>query len=135
MTLKNAREVWAAARTPLLTSLAAGGILLAVPVALGNTYGFNDTEIQEDSPAWSCVDDGNRICGPNNPEGQPAGCYDEGGVLVAHWPCHVVRLDPKNHPDAWDVEADPGSPDYDEGQTYDDPMMIDLGVDNRWTLV
>lgn len=45
---------------------------------------------QEDDPGWSCVDDGNRICGPNNPQGAPAACYDEGGVIVAMWPCHVV---------------------------------------------
>jgi len=46
--------------------------------------------ISEDSPAWSCVDDGNRVCGPNNAQHAPAGCYDDGGVLVAAWPCHVV---------------------------------------------
>lgn len=44
----------------------------------------------EDEPGFSCVDDGNRICGPGNSEGKPAGCYDTGGVLVAPWPCHVV---------------------------------------------
>lgn len=44
----------------------------------------------EDSPSWSCVDDGNRICGPGNANGAPAGCYDDGGVLVAPWPCYVV---------------------------------------------
>lgn len=48
------------------------------------------TPIQEDQIGWSCVDDGNRICGPNNAEGKPAGCYDDGGVLVAAWPCYVV---------------------------------------------
>ncbi|AYP70047.1 hypothetical protein I5G62_gp61 [Mycobacterium phage CRB2] len=42
---------------------------------------------EEDEPGWSCVDDGNRVCGPNNPEGKPAGCYDLGGVLIAPWPC------------------------------------------------
>ena len=41
----------------------------------------------EDDDDWSCVDDGNRVCGPNNPEGQPAGCYDIGGVMIASWPC------------------------------------------------
>lgn len=40
----------------------------------------------EDEPGWSCVDDGNRICGPGNPEGKPAGQYDEGGVLIHGWP-------------------------------------------------
>lgn len=45
--------------------------------------------ITEDDPGWSCVDDGNRICGPNNANGVAAGCYDDGGVLVAVWPCHI----------------------------------------------
>lgn len=40
---------------------------------------------QEDDPGWSCVDDGNRICGPGNANGVPAGRYDEGGVLVETW--------------------------------------------------
>lgn len=44
--------------------------------------------IQEDSPGWSCVDDGNHICGVGNTNGVPAGCYDEGGVRVAVLPCH-----------------------------------------------
>lgn len=41
---------------------------------------------EEDSPSWSCVDDGNKICGPDNSEGKPPGLYDEGGVLIAPWP-------------------------------------------------
>lgn len=40
----------------------------------------------EDEPGFSCVDDGNRVCGPGNGQA-PAGCYDDGGVLVAVWPC------------------------------------------------
>lgn len=39
----------------------------------------------EDQPGWSCVDDGNRICGPGNSQGAPAGLYDAGGVLVLTW--------------------------------------------------
>jgi len=35
----------------------------------------------------SCVDDGDRVCGPGNAEHIPAGCYDDGGVFVAPWPC------------------------------------------------
>ena len=46
---------------------------------------------QEDEPGWSCVDDGNRVCGPANSNGVPAGCYDGGGVLVAPWPCTPWR--------------------------------------------
>lgn len=54
---------------------------------------------QEDQPGWSCVDDGNRVCGPGNANGVPAGCYDDGGVMVVPWPCHVV-------PDADGVHRD-----------------------------
>lgn len=46
---------------------------------------------QEDQPGWSCVDDGNRVCGPGNDEGKPAGCYDDGGVLFAVWPCEAWK--------------------------------------------
>jgi hypothetical protein len=42
--------------------------------------------VEEDESGWSCVDDGNRVCGPNNAQGVPAGRYDEGGVLVDPWP-------------------------------------------------
>lgn len=45
----------------------------------------------EDETGWSCVDDGNRVCGPENDEGKPAGCYDTAGVLVAAWPCEAVE--------------------------------------------
>jgi len=82
---------------------AASGVFvgLAVGMPLGAAISHADTPhlgsgaapgpaIEEDSPAWSCVDDGNRICGPGNAQGAPAGCYDDGGVLVAPWPCHVV---------------------------------------------
>jgi len=39
--------------------------------------------IMEDSPDWDCTTMGNRICGPNNAQGAPAGIYDQGGVLIA----------------------------------------------------
>ena len=42
--------------------------------------------ISEDESGWSCVGMGNRICGPGNSNGVPAGRYDEGGVLVDVWP-------------------------------------------------
>ena len=48
----------------------------------------------EDEPGWSCVDDGNRVCGPGNPEHKPAACYDDGGVIVALWPCSPWTPDP-----------------------------------------
>lgn len=58
----------------------------------------------EDQPGWSCVDDGNRVCGPHNAQGAPAGCYDEGGVLVAAWPCYVV-VNPDGSSDVYTPEA------------------------------
>ena len=45
-----------------------------------------DGVVSEDESGWSCVDDGNRVCGPGNAQGVPAGRYDEGGVLVDPWP-------------------------------------------------
>lgn len=47
-------------------------------------------DVTESDTEWSCVDDGNRTCGPQNAEGKPAACYDEGGVIVALWPCKSV---------------------------------------------
>ncbi len=46
--------------------------------------------VTEDSPAWDCIFDGNRICSPTNAHGAAPGCYNDRGALVAPWPCHVV---------------------------------------------
>lgn len=62
----------------------------------------------EDEPGWSCVDNGNHICGPGNANGAPAGCYDTGGVMVAPWPCHVVV----NQAGEGDVYAGTAATDY-----------------------
>lgn len=54
----------------------------------------------EDEQGWSCVDDGNHVCGPDNAEGKPAACYDDGGVIVALWPCTAWQpSDGYRHPD------------------------------------
>lgn len=42
----------------------------------------------DDDPA--CVDDPPHVCAPGNPEGKPAACYDQGGVIVELWPCEPV---------------------------------------------
>lgn len=60
-------------------TLSAGGVAHAAPAG----------QTQEDDPGWDCRVDGNRICGPANSNAVAAGCYDEGGVLVAAWPCSV----------------------------------------------
>lgn len=46
----------------------------------------------EDDPGWSCVDAGNHVCGPRSDDyGHIPGCYDDGGVLVALWPCEAWK--------------------------------------------
>jgi hypothetical protein len=60
----------------------AGVLAAAISVTAGlaaSTY--------DDGYTPSCVDDGDRVCGPGNAEHVPAGCYDDGGVFVAPWPC------------------------------------------------
>ena len=56
-------------------------VLFAAVIALSQ-----HSPLFEDEPGWSCVDDGNHICGPGNSNGVPAGRYDDGGVLVNAWP-------------------------------------------------
>lgn len=68
---------------------------------------------EEDEPGWSCVDDGNRVCGPGNAEGKPAACYDDGGVIVAYWPCNPWT------PDMGWRHAD-GTTTYPNGDVMDD---------------
>ena len=69
----------------LLSMLA--GMLLLTPNLVEPVIGkVVAVAAEEDQPGWSCVDDGNKVCGPGNPEGVPAGRYDEGGVLIDPWP-------------------------------------------------
>jgi hypothetical protein len=55
-----------------------------------NAFGVNCTtgSSWHDGPA--CVDDPPHVCEPGNPEGKPAACYDQGGVIVELWPCEPV---------------------------------------------
>lgn len=78
--------------------------------------------ITEDDPRWSCVDDGNKVCGPGNSNGVPAGCYDDGGVLVAEWPCKAWSpADGYLHPNGTrtfvSVDSDPDEYIYQAGHT------------------
>jgi hypothetical protein len=89
-------------------SLATLLVAVGVPLIVANTPAAS--AVDEDDLGWSCVDDGNRICGPGNPEGRPAGCYDDGGVLVAAWPCSVV-IDPQTgDSDVYGPDDRPGHP-------------------------
>jgi hypothetical protein len=40
---------------------------------------------------------GNRICGPNNSNGVPAGIYDQGGVLIEKWDAWLANLNKIDH--------------------------------------
>lgn len=62
-----------------------------------------------------CVMDGARLCAPGNDRGVPAGCYDEGGVLVALWPCEG------NQKARWGVGLSKYShDDQDDERNYED---------------
>lgn len=65
-------------------------LALAISATLTPAAAHAET-VYEDDPGWSCVDDGNRVCGPGNSEGKPAGCYDNGGVQFAAWPCEAWK--------------------------------------------
>jgi len=70
----------------LTIALALSPLSLSPALALAH----HNTVITEDDERWDCVTMGDRICGPSNSNGVPAGCYDDGGVLVSPWPCRVV---------------------------------------------
>lgn len=61
-------------------------------------------QIQEDDPGWDCTTMGDHSCGPTNAQGVQAGCYDDGGVLVAAWPCFVV-VGPDGDADVYTPDA------------------------------
>lgn len=65
------------------------GASLAIGFATMHTA--SATPAVEGGHSASCVDDGNRICQPGNTEGKPAACYDDGGVIVAEWPCNAWK--------------------------------------------
>jgi len=86
-------------------------IVLATSFLYSGAAGLRGTASaapQEDDPGWSCVTDGNRICGPGNPDGVPPGCYDDGGMLVAPWPC-VVIVNPDGTSDVYVGEEHRGT--------------------------
>lgn len=60
----------------------------------------------EDSPGWSCIETQTRVCGPASDDyGHTPGCYDDGGVLVALWPCYVVVDPTTGEADVYTPEA------------------------------
>jgi uncharacterized cupin superfamily protein len=67
-------------------ALGAGLALGFTTAPHGDAHADDTTVIFEGDPRWSCVDDGNKVCGPGDPQGVPAGRYDEGGVLIDPWP-------------------------------------------------
>ena len=86
------------------TAAAAMFIVSATFVGMGasNAYptpSVDDTPIvnvMEDNPNWDCVTMGNRVCGPDNVDDVPAGCYNDNEEMVAPWPCFVMTDDDGN---------------------------------------
>jgi hypothetical protein len=72
--------------TPLAVLAAKASIGAALALGFTAAPHAHATTVMEDDPSWSCVDDGNKVCGPGNANGVPAGRYDEGGVLIDPWP-------------------------------------------------
>jgi hypothetical protein len=66
--------------------LVIASIAVAFAAIAGITAPVASAAPMEDEPGFSCVDDGNKICGPGNEQGVPAGRYDVDGVLVDPWP-------------------------------------------------
>jgi hypothetical protein len=66
-------------------------IAMVCTVMAAGVTGIEHQSIQEDDPGWSCVDMGDHACGPGNSNNVPPGCYDEGGVMYAMWPCDGWR--------------------------------------------
>lgn len=65
------------------------GVVVALAVAL-SVQVYSAGHLPEDSDSFDCRSDGNRICGPGNSQGVPAGCYSDAGALVSAWPCRIV---------------------------------------------
>lgn len=60
----------------------ARGLVTAVDHScVGGGY-YGGSSVEEDSSGWSCAVNGNRVCGPGNPEGAPAGCYVDDSLVV-----------------------------------------------------
>jgi hypothetical protein len=74
-------------RTALIAGLLIG-LTVGVPAVTASATPAGQT--QEDDPGWDCRTMGDRSCGPTNAQGVQAGCYSDGGALVAAWPCYVV---------------------------------------------
>jgi hypothetical protein len=75
------------------------------------------------SPSHYCVDD-DHMCKPGNSEGKPAACYDDGGVIVAEWPCYAVirpdgSFDILEGIDPLTLEAEPDLPIHPTGYRTD----------------
>lgn len=91
----------------------------APAAAITPTVTFSPREapqaVTEDSPLWDCTMMGNHICGPGNSNGVPAGCYDQGGVMVKPW----SRYDDPRMDDLW-------ANDYPADETGHRPICSDI---------
>lgn len=99
----------------IMITITATRIVFAAGVFVGAAFGIAagpliapadaSPTVQEDDPGWSCVDSANHVCGPLSDDwGHAPGCYDDGGVMVAAWPCSVV-VNPDGSSDVYTPDA------------------------------
>ena len=75
--------------TYLCVGLACAGIVQAGAVLADAVPIATESTLQEDDPGWDCRG-GNRVCGPASDDyGHAPGCYNDRGLLVEPWPCHI----------------------------------------------
>lgn len=67
--------------------LIGGALGFGLLAAMFGFAGPDVSVVEEDSSSWSCVEMGNRACGPNNSNNAVPGCYNDIGIMVQAWPC------------------------------------------------
>lgn len=86
-----------------ITIVAAGAAAVAA-MLLASPDAHSNPGDSEGDPSYSCVMDGNHVCGPNNPMGAVPGLYDN-GTLVSMWPiirsCTISQQGNKNCADQY----------------------------------
>jgi hypothetical protein len=93
--IRKARKVWAGRIKVALIAIAGFIVLMAIlhPGQHSSIPGQNTiASVEEDSPQFDCTMMANRICGPGNEQGAPAGLYDQGGVLIVGWDEWLANL-------------------------------------------
>lgn len=98
--IRKTKKTWASRAKVALIAIAGFIVLMSLlhPTQSNAIPGQNAiASVQEDDPQYDCTMMGNRICGPNNSNGVPAGIYDQGGVLIEKWDAWLANLNKIDH--------------------------------------